>query len=61
MISLIARHSNGLPAKVIPYEMHSIGRVVMIYLCQQLLLVLKNIILLNPKNSEDYSFLPKQG
>ena len=61
MIDLISRHGNGLPANVIPYEMHSVGRVGHDLLVSAIALGFKKIfILLNPKNSEEYSFLPKQ-
>ena len=61
MINLISRHGNGLPANVIPYEMHSVGRVGHDLLVSAIALGFKKIfILLNPKNSEEYSFLPKQ-
>jgi len=61
MISLIARFGKGLPANVIPYEMHSVGRVGHDLLVSSFALGFKKIfILINPKNSEEYSFLPKQ-
>jgi len=61
MISLISRYGNGLPANVIPYEMHSVGRTGHDLLVSSFALGFKKIfIILNPKNSEEYTFLPKQ-
>ena len=61
MISLISRYGKGLPANVIPYEMHSVGRVGHDLLVSLFALGFKKIfILINPKNSEEYTFLPKQ-
>jgi ferredoxin len=61
MISLIARFGKGLPANVIPYEMHSVGRVGHDLLVSSFALGFKKVfILINPNNSEEYSFLPKQ-
>ena len=61
MISLISRHGKGLPANVIPYEMHSVGRVGHDILVSAIALGFKKIfILVNPLNSEEYSFLHEQ-
>ena len=61
MISLISRYGNGLPANLIPYEMHSVGRVGHDLLVSSIALGFKKIfILIDPKNSEEFNFLPKQ-
>ena len=61
MINLIARHGAGLPANLIPYEMHSVGRVGHDLLVSAFALGFKKIfILLDPKNIEEFHFLPKQ-
>ena len=61
MVSLIARFGKGLPANVIPYEMHSVGRVGHDLLVSSFALGFKKVfILINPNNSKEYSFLPKQ-
>ena len=61
MIGLISRHGNGLPANVIPYEMHSVGRVGHDVLVSTIALGYKKIfILIDPKNIDEYNFLPQQ-
>ena len=61
MINLISRHGKGLPANLIPYGMHSVGRVGHDILVSSIALGFKKIfILTNPKNSDEYTFLPNQ-
>ena len=61
MINLISRYGNGLPANLIPYEMHSVGRVGHDLLVSSIALGYKKIfILVDPKNNEEFHFLPKQ-
>jgi ferredoxin len=61
MINLISRYGNGLPANLIPYEMHSVGRVGHDLLVSSIALGYKKIfILVDPKNNEEFNFLPKQ-
>jgi len=61
MINLISRHGKGLPANLIPYGMHSVGRVGHDILVSTIALGFKKIfILTNPKNSDEYTFLPHQ-
>ena len=60
-INLLSRYGNGLPANLIPYSMHSVGRTGHDLLVSAISIGFKKIfILVNPKNIEEFNFLPKQ-
>ena len=61
IINLLSRYGNGLPANLIPYSMHSVGRTGHDLLVSAIAIGFKKIfILVNPKNIEEFDFLPKQ-
>ena len=61
VINILSRHGSGLPANLIPYSMHSVGRVGHDILVSSIAIGYKKIfILLNPKKIKEFDFLPKE-
>ena len=61
MINLLSRYCSGLPASLIPYSMHSVGRAGHDLMVSAIAIGFKKIfILVDPKNIEEFDFLPKQ-
>ena len=61
MINLLSRYGSGLPANLIPYSMHSVGRAGHDLMVSAIAIGFKKIfILVDPKNIEEFNFLPKQ-
>ena len=61
MINLLSRYGSGLPANLIPYSMHSVGRAGHDLMVSAIAIGFKKIfILVDPKNIEEFDFLPKQ-
>ena len=61
MISILARHYDGLPSNLIPYELHSTGRIGHDLIISLICLGYEKIyVLIDPKLAEEHIHLPNQ-